>query len=87
MTVPEDDRFDAVREAATEVIASLKKLIDATEHVVHDPEAFSQVVGGGRSVVEAFVDGFMAQVDPDAPAEAAEPSDATAESEKSGTES
>ena len=85
MTGSEDDRLEAVREAASDVIASLKKLIDATEQVVHDPDAFSQIVDGGRSVVEAFIDGFTAQADPDAAA--AEASDATAEREESGPES
>lgn len=59
------DSFGEVREAAGAVVASLKWLIDATERVVEDPEAFGRAVDGGRSVVEAFLGGFAAQVDPD----------------------
>lgn len=68
--------FDELREAAGAVIASLKHLIDATERVVADPEAFAGAVDGGRSIVQAFVEGFRAEAHP---AEAA-PDDANAES-------
>lgn len=60
-TPPDDSVFDDVREAAGEVVSSLKRLIDATERVVEDPEAFAGIVEGGRSVVEAFLGGFSAQ--------------------------
>ena len=59
------DSFAEVREAAGAVVASLKWLIDATERVVEDPEAFGRAVDGGRSVVEAFLGGFAAQMEPD----------------------
>lgn len=62
----DDPVFDDVREAATDVIASLKKLIEATERVVQDPQAFARVVDGGRSVVEAFVSGVTGVDDTDA---------------------
>ena len=58
MSPPDDAAFDEVREAATDVVAALKKLLEATERVVQDPESFAQVVDGGRGVVEAFVDGL-----------------------------
>lgn len=59
---PDDaDDFDEIREAAGAVIASLKRLIDATERVVENPETFAKAVGNGRNVVEAFVGGFAAQ--------------------------
>lgn len=61
----DDPVFDEVREAATDVIASLKKLIEATERVVQDPQAFARVVDGGRSVVEAFVSGVTGVDDTD----------------------
>ncbi|MEZ5244440.1 MAG: hypothetical protein R2707_05020 [Acidimicrobiales bacterium] len=61
----DDASFDEVRAAASDVIASLKKLIEATERVVQDPETFSQIVDGGRSVVEAFVGGFTAPTETD----------------------
>ena len=56
---PGDDTFDEVRQAAGAVVASLKWLIDATERVIEDPAAFSQVIDSGRSVVEAFTSGFL----------------------------
>ena len=58
------DSFDELRDAAGAVVASLKKLVEATERVVEDPEAFSRIVDSGRSVVEAFADGFAAQAAP-----------------------
>jgi hypothetical protein len=61
-----DDTFDEVRQAAGAVIASLKWLAEATERVVEDPAAFSQIVESGRSVVEAFAGGFAAQAKPSA---------------------
>ena len=60
---PAADTFDEVREAAGAVVASLKWLIDATERVIEDPAAFSQVVESGRSVVEAFTGGFLHDTD------------------------
>ena len=62
--IVENDPFDEVREAAGAVIASLKRLVEATEAVVEDPAAFAQIVDSGRSVFEAFVGGFAAQADP-----------------------
>ena len=55
----DDDTFDELRQAAGAVVASLKWLIDATERVIEDPAAFSQVVDSGRGVVEAFTSGFL----------------------------
>ena len=63
MNPSDDAAFDEVREAATDVVAALKKLIEATERVVQDPETFAQVIDGGRSVVEAFVGGLAGQAD------------------------
>lgn len=51
--------LDEVRQAAGAVVASLKWLIDATERVIEDPEAFARVVDSGRGVVEAFTSGFI----------------------------
>jgi hypothetical protein len=59
----DEDAFDELREAAGAVVASLKWLIDATERVIEDPAAFSQVVDSGRSVVEAFTSGFLHETD------------------------
>ncbi len=66
---PDDDRLDhdyleEVRQAAGSVVASLKWLLEATERVVDDPEAFTHVVAGGRSMVEAFVGGLTATPEP-----------------------
>jgi hypothetical protein len=58
------DTFDEIREAAGAVVASLKRLVEATERVVEDPDAFSRVVDSGRSAVEAFAGGFAAQAAP-----------------------
>ena len=63
MSPPDDAALDEVREAATDVVAALKKLIEATERVVQDPETFAQVIDGGRSVVEAFVGGLTGQAE------------------------
>lgn len=53
------DPIEDVREAASEVIGSLKRLIEATEKVVADPASFDQVVSGGRSIIDAFTSGFV----------------------------
>jgi hypothetical protein len=83
----DDASFDEVREAAADVIASLKKLIDATERIVQDPETFSQIVDGGRSVVEAFVGGFTDPTGSDEPDEAATPPSSAPTPEDRGSES
>lgn len=59
-----EDRFAEVREAAGAVVSSLRWLLEATERVVEDPEAFAEVAARGRSVVEAFTEGFRSQADP-----------------------
>lgn len=61
----DEDRFAEVREAAGAVVSSLKWLLEATERVVEDPAAFAEVAARGRSVVEAFTEGFRSQADPD----------------------
>ena len=60
----DDDTFDEVRQAAGAVVASLKWLVEATERVIEDPSAFAQIVESGRSVVDAFTDGFATQAKP-----------------------
>jgi hypothetical protein len=61
---PDSDAFDELREAAGAVIAALKQFVEASERVVEDPDAFSTLVGRGRSIVDAFAGGFAAQADP-----------------------
>lgn len=56
----DDDHLEEVRQAAGAVVASLKWLVEATERVIDDPDAFSQVVDSGRGVVDSFLGGFMA---------------------------
>jgi hypothetical protein len=51
---------DDLRAAAGEVVASLKKLLDATERVIADPDTFAGVVDNGREVLGAFFEGFTA---------------------------
>lgn len=86
-TEPADDTFDEIREAAGAVVSSLKRLIDATERVIEDPAAFSQAVDGGRSVVEAFLGGFMAEASPDASRTDADVAPPTTESDETAHES
>lgn len=67
-----DDGFEEMREAAGAVVASLKRLVEAAERVIQDPESFGRLVDDGRDAVEAFVRGFEAQatpggVDPEGP--------------------
>ncbi|MEQ8841252.1 MAG: hypothetical protein RIB98_09745 [Acidimicrobiales bacterium] len=65
--LPADESpLDEVREAAGAVIASLRRLLEVTERVVEDPNAFAEVVEGGRAFVEGFVGGFAATADPNA---------------------
>ncbi|RMH78525.1 MAG: hypothetical protein D6683_07485 [Actinomyces sp.] len=52
------DPVDEVREAAAEVLAGLRRLVAAVEHLVEDPESFSRVVESGRALVDAFLVGF-----------------------------
>jgi hypothetical protein len=59
-----DDALEEIRQAAGAVVASLKWLVEATERVVDKPEAFSQAVDSGKSVVEAFLGGFADQSSP-----------------------
>lgn len=84
---PDDDSFDEIREAAGAVVSSLKRLIDATERVIADPEAFSQAVDGGRTVVEAFIGGFTAQASSDSDDVDPDVADATTESSDGADES
>lgn len=72
---------DDLRAAAGEVVASLKKLIDATERVIADPDTFAGVVDNGRTVVSAFLEGFTSAAH-DAPSS----DDATSEAEDGGTD-
>ncbi len=53
-----DDALEEVREAASAVVGSLKSLLVAAEKVISDPEAFKQVVSGGKGLFEAFTSGF-----------------------------
>lgn len=61
---PDDGRsasqepFDEVRQAAGEVVDSLKRLLEAAEKVVADPVAFDQIVAGGKGLFEAFTSGY-----------------------------
>lgn len=59
------DRFGEIREAAGAVVASLKWFLEATERVLEDPDAFAEAAAKGRSVVEAFTAGFLAQSGPE----------------------
>lgn len=77
-TAAADDQFAEIREAVGAVVASLKQLIEATERVVADPGAFTEAIDNGKSVVEAFVGGFIAQ---------ATASDANTDGEESSPES
>ena len=86
-TDPADDTFDEIREAAGAVVSSLKRLIDATERVIDDPDAFSQAVDGGRSIVEAFIGGFTSEASPDFDEADADGATATAESDEAADES
>lgn len=52
------DPVDEVREAAAEVLAGLRRLVAAVEHLVEDPESFSRVVDSGRTLVDAFLVGL-----------------------------
>lgn len=63
--VGEENRFDEVREAAGAVLASLKRLLEATERVVDDPEAMAAVTTAGRSFVDSFTKGFRFSDDRD----------------------
>lgn len=63
---PGHDHLEEVRQAAGSVVASLKWLLEATERVVDDPDAFAHVAASGRSVIEAFVGGFTASPEPQA---------------------
>lgn len=67
---PADDPFDEIRVAAGAVVASLKQLLEATERMVEDPEAFDSMVSTGKSVFEAFTAGFVEdQRRPESPSE------------------
>jgi len=50
--------MDEVKEAASAVIGSLRRLLEATERLIADPVAFDQAVAGGRGLIEAFTSGF-----------------------------
>lgn len=65
----EDDHLEEIRQAAGAVVASLKWLVEATERVIDDPGAFSQVVDSGRGVVDSFLGGFMAHAGETGPAD------------------
>ena len=58
------DALEDARQAAAEVVSSLKRFLEAAERVVADPEAFSQITASGRSVVEAFIGGFTSGAEP-----------------------
>ncbi len=51
--------LDEVRDAASAVISSLKRLLEATEKVIADPVAFDQAVAGGKGLLDAFTHGFV----------------------------
>jgi len=53
------DPMDEVREAASEVIGSLRHLLAAAEKLVADPAAFDRAVAGGRGLVDAFTSGLV----------------------------
>jgi hypothetical protein len=82
---PVDAVFDEVRVAAGAVVASLKQLIEATERVVADPAAFASAVDGGRSVVEAFVGGFVEAGDSGEDSGASSPSAPAGEGDESAS--
>jgi len=54
-----EDPFAEIRAAAGAVIVSLRHLLEATERVVEDPDAFDSMVSTGKSVFEAFTAGFI----------------------------
>ncbi len=60
-----EEPLDEVRQAASEVVGSLKKLLEAAEKVVADPAAFDQVVAGGKGLFDAFTSGYSEQMSDD----------------------
>lgn len=71
--INEVEPLEEVREAAGAVIGSLKRLLEATEKVVADPASFDQAVAGGKSLIDAFTNGFVTDSSrPDAPSGEAE---------------
>lgn len=53
------DPVAEVREAASEVIGSLRHLLVAAEKLIADPAAFDRAVAGGRGLIDAFTSGFV----------------------------
>ncbi len=64
-SVGSEEPLDEVRQAASEVVGSLKKLLEAAEKVVADPVAFDQVVAGGKGLFDAFTSGYSDQMTDD----------------------
>jgi len=50
--------LDDLKAAAQDVVASLRRFVDAAEQAITDEDTFGRLVDGGRGVVESFMHGF-----------------------------